>query len=196
MQLFFAPTSPFARKVRIVAHELGVAERITMIAVDPWTDAGLRAVNPLAKVPTLVRDDGSALYDSGAICDFLDDMAGGGLIPRSGEPRWRALRLQALSADACTAAGRLFAGQRRGGVDPMAGRFTAAIDASLDVLEDEPLAPANPDLGDICAALLPAYLGFRWPDHRWRDGRPRLAAFLAAIECRPAFAATAHALPD
>jgi glutathione S-transferase len=68
MQLWYAPTSPFARKVRIAAHELGLAYRIGLIKADPWTDKRLRALNPLAKVPTLVLDDGRALYESALIC--------------------------------------------------------------------------------------------------------------------------------
>jgi hypothetical protein len=56
MRLWYAPTSPFARKTRIAAHELGLAERIELVEVNPWTDGRLRAFNPLAKVPTLERE--------------------------------------------------------------------------------------------------------------------------------------------
>ncbi|MCY1059886.1 glutathione S-transferase [Nannocystis sp. SCPEA4] len=195
MQLFIASTSPFARKARIVAHELGLGDRIVMIEVDPWTDPRLRSLNPLAKVPTLIRDGGEPLYDSAVICDYLDALAGRRLIPQDGERRWRALRLQALAADACTAAGRLFAGERRGGEDPMRERLLAAVEAALDALEREPLDDVAPDFGDLCAALLPGYCDFRWPDRDWRQGRPRLAAFAAAMERRTSFVATRHRAP-
>ncbi|WP_346660292.1 glutathione S-transferase [Nannocystis pusilla] len=196
MQLFFAATSPFARKARIVAHELGLVERIAMIEIDPWTDQRLRSLNPLAKVPTLIRDGGEPLYDSAVICDYLDALAGRRLIPQEGERRWRALRLQALAADTCTAAGRLFAGERRGGEDPMRERLLAAVEGALDALEREPLDDVAPDLGDICAAVLPGYCDFRWPDRNWRQGRPRLAAFSAAMELRASFVATLHRVAD
>ncbi|MFY0533590.1 glutathione S-transferase [Nannocystis pusilla] len=194
MQLFFASTSPFARKVRVVAHELGLWERITMVEIDPWTDGRLRAMNPLAKVPTLVRDGGEPLYDSAVICDYLDACAGRRLIPQDGERRWRALRLQALAADACAAAGRLFAGERRGEPEPTRDRLARAVEATLDSLEGEPLASEAPCLGEICAALLPCYCDFRWPDRDWRAGRPRLAAFTAAMAARASFQATRHRL--
>ncbi len=71
-QLWYAPTSPFARKVRIAAHELGLADALELVEVNPWTDARLRALNPLAKVPTLVLASGDALYEPGVICDYLD----------------------------------------------------------------------------------------------------------------------------
>lgn len=58
MKLWYAPTAPFARKVRVAAHELGLAEKLQLVEVDPWSDPRLRALNPLAKVPTLVLDDG------------------------------------------------------------------------------------------------------------------------------------------
>jgi glutathione S-transferase len=58
MKLFYAPTSPFARKVRVTAHELRLEDRIELVLVNPWSDAELRSLNPLAKVPTLIRDDG------------------------------------------------------------------------------------------------------------------------------------------
>ncbi|WAS90716.1 glutathione S-transferase [Nannocystis punicea] len=195
MQLFFASTSPFARKARIVAHELGLVERIVMVETDPWTDERLRAMNPLAKVPTLIRDDGEPLYDSAVICDYFDACAGRRLVPQDGDRRWRALRLQALAADACSAAGRLFAGERRGEPDPVRGRLVAAVEAAFASLEGERLDPTAPGFAEICAALLPGYCDFRWPERDWRSGRPRLAAFTAVMERRPSFVATRHCLP-
>jgi glutathione S-transferase len=94
MKLFYSPTSPYVRKVLAVAHELGLAERIERLssAAHPINrDRNIIAHNPLGQVPTLLLDDGTVLADSRVICEYLDDLAGGGLFPRSGPPRWRAL---------------------------------------------------------------------------------------------------------
>ncbi|AUX39831.1 uncharacterized protein SOCE26_012260 [Sorangium cellulosum] len=80
MKLFYAPTSPFARKVRVTAHELQLGDRIDLVLVNPWSDAALRSLNPLAKVPTLVREDGQELFESALIYD-----APGRLAPYQGK---------------------------------------------------------------------------------------------------------------
>jgi len=90
MELWYAPTSPFARKVRVAAHELGVADAIQLVEVDPWTDPRLRNLNPLAKVPTLVLDDGEIVWESGLIAERLDALSGApALFPPAGTERWR-----------------------------------------------------------------------------------------------------------
>jgi len=96
MILFHAPRSPFSRTARIVIHELALERAVEMRIIDPWTDESLRAANPLCKVPTLQRNDGTTLYDSRVICEYLNDFAGGPLLARSGPERWDALRRQAL----------------------------------------------------------------------------------------------------
>ncbi|WP_225411637.1 glutathione S-transferase N-terminal domain-containing protein [Stigmatella hybrida] len=77
MELWYAPTSPFARKVRIAAHELGLAGCLRLVEVTPWTDARLRALNPLSKVPTLVLDSGEVLYESGVLCEYRTSTSAG-----------------------------------------------------------------------------------------------------------------------
>ena len=99
MRLWFNPASPFARKVRIVARETGLAESIEEISimVSPIKPhAELARENPLVKIPALSTNDGT-LYDSPVICEYLDGLhRGTPLFPRAGPERWRALRLQAL----------------------------------------------------------------------------------------------------
>ena len=73
MKLYITTPSPFARKVRIVAHEKGLSERIEEIAVDPYANAPeLLATNPVVQVPTLIAEDGLPLTDSPVICQYLD----------------------------------------------------------------------------------------------------------------------------
>src|SRR5262252_2655185 len=100
MKLHWSPRSPFVRKVMIVAHELGLADRITCVrtvAATTRPHAELMEDNPLSKIPTLVLDDGTVLYDSPVICEYLDSLhAGRKLIPAHGMERMVALRRQAL----------------------------------------------------------------------------------------------------
>ena len=101
MQLFYSPNSPYARKARIIIHELDLTSRVEEAIVSLPADAKLRAVNPLGKIPALLLDDGSVIYDSPVICEYLDELGGGKFFPRASllkaaEGRWRALTLQAL----------------------------------------------------------------------------------------------------
>ena len=98
MILRFSPSSPFVRKVRIAAAVLGLDSEITIERADT-TDPNdsLRKTNPLGKIPVIIIEDGSAIYDSRVILDYLDERAGGGkIVPRQGPQRVAALRLQAL----------------------------------------------------------------------------------------------------
>ena len=113
MQLYYAPTSPFSRKVRVILRELGLEKQISEILIDPWTDEALRAHNPLSKVPTLILEDGMAVFESAVICDYLDQLAKSrgiseGVIPESGPGRLSALKWQGLADGMMAATGRLY----------------------------------------------------------------------------------------
>src|SRR5258708_7200347 len=101
MKLFATTTSPFVRKVLVVAHERGLASRIDLVTLRPSplrADPELSKVNPLNKIPALILDDGFVLYDSAVISEYLDVFDGAPrLVPASGPARWRVLRLQALA---------------------------------------------------------------------------------------------------
>src|ERR1700730_14484048 len=100
MKLHWSPRSPFVRKVMVVAHELGLADRITCVrtvAAATKPHAELMKDNPLSKIPTLVLDDGTVIYDSPVICEYLDALDGGPkLFPAEAKARLAALRRQAL----------------------------------------------------------------------------------------------------
>ena len=95
MKLYWSSRSPFVRKVMVCAHECGLAARIECVrtlVMMTRPNPDLLPVNPLGKIPTLVLDDGSALYDSTVICEYLDSLHGGSrLFPESGPARWTAM---------------------------------------------------------------------------------------------------------
>ncbi len=100
MKIFYAAPSPFVRKCLVTAHELGLRERIELVpaAAHPVNrDPKVVAKNPLGKIPTLVTDEGVALFDSRVICEYLNELGGGRLIPAGGAERWRVLADQALA---------------------------------------------------------------------------------------------------
>ena len=99
MKLYSNQASPYARKVRVIAHELGL--KLEVIDVQARTDESLRRVNPLKQIPTLILDDGSSLFDSPVICEYLNQIGGGKFFPgmniwKQNSGRWKALGLQAL----------------------------------------------------------------------------------------------------
>jgi glutathione S-transferase len=197
MILRFSPSSPFVRKVRIAAALLGLESEITLERADTTDPSdSLRKINPLGKIPVLIVEDGSAIYDSRVILDYLDERAGGGkIVPRAAKPRLDALRLQALS-DGILDASILTVYESRyrkpdmhepKWLDLQAGKVSRA----LAVLEaaPPPLDPM-PNVGQITLACALGYRDFRFGGG-WRSEHPRLVAWLDNFAARvPSFAAT------
>lgn len=197
MQLRYAPTSPFARKVRIVIRECGLADQVEEISVDPWNDASLRGENPLGKVPALRLADGAVLYDSPVISEFLDaESVGRHVFPARGPQRWRSLRRQALGDGLAEAIIRRFVERRRPPQqqsETVIARQTETIEAALDVLDAEaPSLLDPPTIGEIAIACALGYYDFREPEAGWRRSRPELARWYAVFDRRPAMQQTRH----
>ncbi len=196
MKVYGAPQSPFARKVRVFAMETGQASSIEWVMV-PLPDRGkvISAFNPLVKIPVMERDDGSVLYDSPVICEYLDSLhQGPKLHPAGGEERWTALRLQALGDGIGDAAAAIGAEGRRPSAyqfDDFVRRQTAKINNGLDILEKEiGLLDGDLTIAHLSIACAIGYLDFRTPDFGWRDTRPKLAAWIEAFSTRPSMAET------
>jgi glutathione S-transferase len=196
MQLFYSVTSPYARKVLVTAMEKGFCGEIDMVACDPHGEEGaLLAANPMSRVPTLVLGDGSALYDSPVICEWLDrrDMEPR-LIPAKGGERWQVLRVQALADGMMDDAyANVMEGRRpehqRSAADM--DRRTASLLRSAAVLGRELESMENPlTLGHIAAACALGYLDFRLPAVDWRRRHEGLGDWFAGFSKRPAMAAT------
>jgi len=201
MKMYWSSRSPFVRKAMVVAHEVGVADRIEKIPVvvsstmKPTAD--VMKNNPLNKIPTLITDDGLTLFESVLVCEYLDSTfnKGAKLFPASGLPRWQALRWQALGSGMLEVEVAWRSETRRPHPHPVAAAaYEEKAKTSLDVLEKEAaeLSAAPYSIGHISVACALAYLDFRFAeDLDWRKGRPRLAAWFAEVSKRPAMQATA-----
>jgi glutathione S-transferase len=199
MKLHWSPRSPFVRKVMIVAHELGLAERlqcVRTVAAMMKPHPELMVDNPLSKIPTLVLDDGTVLYDSSVICEYFDGLHNGPkLFPSSSPERMTALRRQALGDGWLDALvlwrGELMrpAGQQS---QPYLASFAARNEATLTALEREaPQLEASAfSIGHVAIGCGLAYLDFRFDERQWRKDHARLAAWHAAFAARPSFRAT------
>ena len=195
MRLFYSPTSPFVRKVMACAIARCIEGRIETIRSNPHeSPPDLLEANPLSKVPCLLADDGLALFDSPAICEFLDSVGDApALFPPAGPARWRALKQQALGDGILDAA----VGRRGEMAKPdeaarraWMARQKAAIDRALDQLEADPPRDGM-DIGTITLACALGYLDFRFGAEPWREAHPRLARWFAGIAETPALARTA-----
>lgn len=196
MQLFYSVTSPYARKVLITAMEKGFCGELELVTCNPH-EAGpeLLTHNPMSRVPTLVCDDGTSLYDSPVICEWLDCRGQGApLIPVSGPERWAVLRVQALADGMMDDAydtvmeGRRPAEQRSSrDIEVRSGallRSAATLDRELAAI------PGPLTLAHVAAACALGYLDFRLSELGWRAGNAALADWFATFSKRPAMAAT------
>jgi len=192
MKLYYHPISPYVRKVMICAHENGLLDRIQTVMTDTL-DEGLRRVNPLGKIPALELDDGTALYDSRVICEYLDDLGTGALIPAAGPGRLRARLLEALGDGMADATLRRVMeirraeGERHADVVERQSRAIAAGLAQAERLVDL----TQFTLGEASVAAALVYLDMRLPDEDWRRLHPRLADWLAMVDRRPSLVRTA-----
>jgi glutathione S-transferase len=198
MQLFWSSRSPFARKVTVAAHELGVAERLRLervvVSMDRANDQ-VMAHNPLSQIPTLVRPDGRALFGSAVIVEWLDWRFGPGrLLPAGGEERFAVLRAQAIADGIMENSIRRLGERARGPLfsEPHSTASWLKIRAALDGLEREGEELETVNAGSIAVAVAIAHLDFRHGDQDWRRGRPGLAAWHDRFSARPSMRATAY----
>jgi glutathione S-transferase len=197
MILRSSPPSPFGRKVKLASGILGLDPQITIEKADPTDpDDPLRRQNPIGKIPALIIEDGTVLYDSPVILEYLDHRAGGDrIVPREPKARFAALTLQALCdgiLDACILL--VYEGRWRPAekhepkwVDHQNGK----VERAFAVLEANPPAlAAVPDVGQITLACALGYQDLRFGG-KWRERYPRLLQWHDAFEARvPAFGRT------
>jgi glutathione S-transferase len=188
MKLLASPTSPYARKLRVIAHELGLSLPVEDTA--PMTDpAALLAANPLGKVPALVLEDGSAIIDSPVIAAFLlASVPGQQLMATSGHDHWQARTTEALADGVLDAAIILRFNMAQGITSgPWVDRQYRAIERALAVMNTR---VGGSGFGDICIAVACDYLSFRFGDLDWRAHNPALVELTDRLLATPAFVAT------
>ncbi len=202
MKLHYSPTSPYVRKVVVVAKETGLIDQITLdkVAASPIAPVdALNADNPLGKVPCLVTDDGQPIFDSRLICEFLDCQHDGPkLIPTDGSERWRVQRVHAMcdgildAAILCLYENRLRPEEMmfQPWVDAQMGKMTRALAALAGEMDG---AGDKLDMATIAAGVTLGYLDFRYGDLNWRSDHPALNDFYASVSQRPAMQETVPA---
>jgi len=202
MKLFCSLPSPFARKVRAVAAEKGLA--LELVEVDVFQpDNGLDRVNPLRKVPCLISAEGEAWYDSRVIVEYLDGLPGGPrLIPEEFASRMQVKRIEAL-ADGLLDAGVLVRMERLWPGRTPEQRSSAwqdfqwtKVEGALAELQArlgaaQTFVGGRVSLADLAVASALGWLDYRLPDRPWRPQVPALAAWYAGFAQRPSFAASA-----
>jgi glutathione S-transferase len=197
VKLLYQTHSPYARKALVFAHEAGLADRIEVLHCETSPtakNAEVFAQNPLGKVPVLLRDDGTALFDSDVICAYLDTLhSNQPLVPVEGEARWHALLIQAAAQGLADSGIALrWETARR----PEHLRYPSLADGyALKLVEtydwlEATLAPSEEiDVGQIALATALDWLVFRdLPD--FRPGHPKLAAWFEAFADRASMQAT------
>lgn len=197
MKLYWSSTSPFARKVLVVGHELGLPpiEKLTVVTSPLAPHPGLSSENPLVKIPTLVDGD-LCLYDSHVICDYLcAKVPGNKILPAGGNARWKVLRTEAL-ADGMLDAGillryeEIYREPSEQSPKWKAGQADKVIRA-LDWLEKNPAEYQDEfHLGSISLAAALGWLEFRSPIPNLRSGRATLFGWYDAVLKRPSMVET------
>ncbi len=197
MRLYCSKTSPYSRKVRVAAEELGLSDLIEEIIVDPFNPTTeFLAANPLSRIPTLVTEKGEALPDSGLIIEYLETRGRGlASLPR-GTKRWATLRRDIVAEGIMDAAVAIVFEKRRPEsivYTVFLDRQAAAIRRSVEMLnlEVSGLSTETPGRVEISTGVALAYLDFRLPYVDWRQGYEALAAWYEHFAQRPSMLKTA-----
>jgi glutathione S-transferase len=192
MTLHFSPRSPYVRKVMIVAHETSLTDRLRTVRTvvgGTTPNRELMRQNPLGKIPTLVLEDGTVIYDSPVICEYLDTLHDGPKLYPSWPERLTALRRHAFGDGILDTALAWFGERLR----PPERQSPAHIDlwrakilAAVDALENEAdaLAASPFSIGHIAIGVALGHLDFRFTSIAWREQRPRLTAWQAEFDRR------------
>jgi glutathione S-transferase len=199
MRLYYSPSSPYARKVRVLALETKLDKKIEMInvALTPiQPNADVDKHNPIGKIPAL-SVKGMDLFDSPVICEYLDSLhEGQKLFPSSGPERWSALRLQALGDGMLDAS----LSRRMEVIRPATEQSPAwierqikGVNAACAWLEARvPILGGPTTIGHIAIGCALGYLDLRFAGDPWRVRYPRVADWSAIFEARPSMVATRY----
>jgi len=198
MKLIASLTSPYVRKIRIVLAEKKID--CDLVLDSPWVEGNrVAAVNPLGKIPVLVLDDESTLYDSRVIAEYLDTVAPNNrLIPASGRERISVKRWEALADGVLDAAVAAFLEAKRpdgerssSWIERQRGKVNQALKVMSDDLGEQPWCHGGSlSLADIAVGCALGYVSFRLGDIRWSEQYPNLSQLYEKLMQRPSFVET------
>lgn len=198
MKLIGSLTSPYARKARVVLAEKKID--YDFVLDSPWTpESNVPNVNPLGKIPVLVLDDETVLFDSRVIVEYLDNVTPNNkLMPAPNRERTEVKRWEALGDGVCDAAALIFLERKRPAKQQSAdwiARQEDKIKRSLDFMavqlgENSWCMGTHFSLADISAGCALGYLAFRFPEIDWRDKHVNLARLYDKLMQRATFAET------
>ena len=199
MNLIGSHTSPYVRKVRIVLAEKKI--EYDFLIDSPWLEgSGVPNLNPLGKIPVLILDDDTPLFDSRVIVQYIDSVTPNNkLFPAPNRERIEVKRWEALADGICDAAATAFLEGKRPQAqrsEDWIARQREKITRSLEFIAEELGENAycmgtHFSLADIAVGTALGYLCFRFPDIAWQDAHPNLARLYAKLMKRPSFAETA-----
>lgn len=198
MKLIGSPTSPFVRKVRIVLAEKKMEYDFV---IDPPARPGSKVsgFNPLGRIPVLLLDDETPLFDSRVIVEYIDSVTPNNkLLPAPSRERTEVKRWEALADGICDAATSAILESRRADGQKSAdwiARQRETIARSLEFMAEELGEKAfctgmHFSLADIAVGSALGYLCFRFPDIAWPDTHPNLARLYAKLMQRASLADT------
>ena len=199
MKLYYAPTSPFVRKVMIALHESSMLDQVevTSVAVNPFAPGDVvPSRNPLGKIPCLELADGTTLYDSRVITRYIASLAPASNLYPDDDTLWEALTLEATADGIMEAAVTMTYEVRIRPEDKIFAEFLDAqwlkIDRALGALESRwmPYLNDQKNLPVLAIADALGYVDLRLDARNWRGDHPELAAWEAEIRERPSIAAT------
>lgn len=195
MKLRYSPTSPYVRKVMVVAKETGLDGKIQTVETKLGPDSDILQQNPLGKVPTMILDDGFVIFDSPVICEYVDSQSKGAkMFPPAGPARWKALAMQALGDGLMDASlsrrGEMMRPADKQSPDALT-KQAGVMNRALDALEKRVGELDGPvTIGQVTVGCALGYLDLRFADDQWRKSRPKLAAWFETFSKRPSMSST------
>lgn len=196
MKLIGSLASPYVRKVRVVFAEKKLD--YALVLEDVWgADTTIAQSNPLGKVPALLMDDGSAMFDSRVIVEYLDTLTPvGKLIPVSGRERssvkcWEALADGVLDAAVLVRLEKILRPEQQQSpawIARQMGKVEAGLKQMSGDLGEKPFYAGNQyTLADIAVGCALGWLSFRFPEISWREDHPNLQRLFEKLSERPSF---------
>ncbi len=198
MKLIGSHTSPFVRKVRVVLAEKKI--EYEFVIDSPWLeDSKVPTINPLGKIPVLMLDENTPLFDSRVIVEYIDNVTPNNkLFPAPNRERTEVKRWEALADGICEAAATAFQEAKRpkgqksnDWIARQQGKITRGLEFMAKELGDQAYCMGTHfSMADIAVGVALGYLDFRFADINWRNTHPNLEKLYAKLIQRPSFADT------